>query len=146
MSSFRTNCCRRRNHIQAAYVAAASKLRNRITFVRLKSMLEQYDVPEAVILRAIIVRDRVREQKGRVDVATMKVWRCEVYANENLALPCVIFVGKFDSAVGATEALLHQLSEAQVVLYPGEMREVVDDGSCNGTVPFRMSRYSAIEQ
>jgi hypothetical protein len=146
MSSIRTNSCRRRNFTQAAYVAAASKLRSRIPFVRLKLMLEQEGVPAAVIMRAVIVCDKVREQKDAVEVMAMKVWQCEVYAHENLTLPCVIFFGKFTSAAKAMEVLLHQLSEVKVLLHPGEMREVVDDGSYTDTMPFRMIRFSATGQ
>jgi hypothetical protein len=53
--------CRRRNYVQAAYVAAALKLRDHLSFVRLKLLLEKQGVPGAVIVRVIIMRDRVRQ-------------------------------------------------------------------------------------
>jgi len=53
--------CRRRNYVQAAYVAAALKLRDHLPFVRLKLLLEKQGVPGAVIVRVVIMRDRVRQ-------------------------------------------------------------------------------------
>lgn len=73
----------------------------------------------------------------------MKVWRCDVFAKQDLTLPCVIFIGKFPSAATAMEVLRHELSEVQVLLYPGAMQEAVDDGSFTDDVPFRMSRFTA---
>jgi hypothetical protein len=54
--------CRRRNYVQAAYVAAALKLRDRRPFARLKLLLEKQGVPGTVILRVVIMRDRVRQE------------------------------------------------------------------------------------
>ena len=76
----------------------------------------------------------------------MKVWRCDVFAKQDLTLPCVTFIGKFPSALVAMDVLLHELSEVQVLLYPGPMQEAVDDHSFTDAVPFRMSRLSSNEK
>lgn len=55
--------CRRRNYVQAAYVVAVLKLRDRLPLARLTLLLEKQGVPRPVILRVLIMRDRVR-QKG----------------------------------------------------------------------------------
>lgn len=70
----------------------------------------------------------------------MKVWQCEVFADEAMTLPCVLFVGRFASVKSAMDGLRHELSAVQVLLYPGPMRETVDDGSYTDAAPFRMVR------
>lgn len=70
----------------------------------------------------------------------MKVWQCDVFADEEFTLPCVHFVGRFTSAHCALNALQRELAEVQVVLHPGPMKEIDDDGSCTDTTPFRMLR------
>lgn len=74
----------------------------------------------------------------------MKFWQCEVFANEALTLPCAGFIGRFASAEKAMEALQHELSVVQVLLYPGAMRETTDDGSFTDNAPFRMVRLSSV--
>lgn len=73
----------------------------------------------------------------------MKVWQCEVFANAALTLPCVSFIGRFASAASAMEALQHELSKVQLLLYPGAMLETIDDGSLTDAKPFRMVRLSS---
>jgi hypothetical protein len=74
----------------------------------------------------------------------MNVWQCEVFANRDLTLPCVTFIGKFETARLAMQTLVHQLEAVQISLYPGVMREVADDGSwVTGAVRFRMIRFAA---
>lgn len=73
----------------------------------------------------------------------MKVWQCELFAKQNLTLPCVIFIGKFTNAEAAMEVLLDQLAQVQVFLYPGAMLEAVDDGFFTNAIPFRMTRFAA---
>lgn len=71
----------------------------------------------------------------------MKVWECEVFVNEALTLPCVRFVGRFSCVESATKALHAELSAVQLVLYPGALRETIDDGSFTAAAPFRMVRF-----
>lgn len=74
----------------------------------------------------------------------MKVWRCEVFADVELTLPCVIFIGRFESCEEATGVLTAELAAVQVLLYPGEMAEMLDsDVQFEKGQQFRMTRYSA---
>lgn len=76
----------------------------------------------------------------------MTIWQCEVFADEALTLPCVTFIGKFDTPTQATEVLLHQLEAVQVSLYPGPMRETVEELFFFADAEsFRMVRFAATD-
>lgn len=73
----------------------------------------------------------------------MTVWQCDLFADKALTLPCVRFVGRFTSVGSALEALKKELSAVQVLLYPGPISKIVDDGSYTDAAPFRMVRLSS---
>lgn len=56
----------------------------------------------------------------------LKGWRCVVFADPALTVPCVVFIGRFASSELATLALNTELAAVQVLLYPGQMVAVVD--------------------